>query len=397
MTPSITEALLQTARGTMTPNYDPPAFVLERGEGSYVWDKEGTRYLDFTTGIGVNALGHGHPAVTKAIAEQAAKLCHTSNMFHHEPYIRLCQRLCEITFGERVYLCNSGTEAVEGALKLARRYFHERKENRTEFVATHRSFHGRTYGAITLTGQSSYQEGFGPLLPGVHHVNFGDIDAVRAFVGAKTAAVIVEPIQGNGGVSLPPAGYLEALRELCDEAGCLLIFDEVQTGVARTGKWFAHQFHAVEPHIMTLAKALGGGLPLGAVVTTAEIAKVLQPGTHASTFGGNPVACAAGLATMDVIAGDDLMTNTRRIWDGFQKGLVDKHPAIAKVRGRGAMVGIQLEGRDTKALNAACRDRGLLGTLAGPNVLRFLPPLLASEQQVEEACGIIIDSLKTLS
>ncbi|OGQ86661.1 MAG: hypothetical protein A2289_25840 [Deltaproteobacteria bacterium RIFOXYA12_FULL_58_15] len=394
----LTSELLETARTHMTPNYAPPPFVLDRGEGTYLWDQGGKKYLDFAGGIGVIAVGHNHPKVVAAIAQQAARFCHSSNLFYHEGYIRLCGRLASMCFGDRTFLTNSGTEAVEAALKVARRYFHARDEDRTQFVAAHNSFHGRTYGSLSVTGQPELHKGFGPMMPGITHVPFADIDALDKAVTAQTAAVIIEPILGNGGIKVPPAGYLEAVRDLCDDKGCLLIFDEVQSGIGRTGKWFAHQHEGVTPDILTAAKMLGGGLPLGAMITTDEIAAVLTEGSHASTYGGNPIACAASLATLDIIEEEGLLDHATTKGEELRVALgelVSKHTCALEVRGRGLMVGLVLD-RPAKPIYRQCVIDGLLATVAGGTVLRLLPPLNVSSQEIAEAVAIIDRALNSL-
>ncbi len=390
-----TPKLLALAAAHMTPNYQPPAMVLARGRGSHVWDLAGREYLDFASGIGVNALGHAHPEVVAALSEQAGRLIHTSNLYHHAPYIELCARLGKLAFGPRVFLANSGAEAVEAALKLARLYFHARGEPRPGFVATANAFHGRTFGALSVTGQASLHTGFGPLVSDVRHVPFADVAAMENAVGRGTAAVIVEPIQGNAGVNIPPPGYLKAVRALCTRHGALLIFDEVQTGIGRTGRWFAHQHEDVTPDLMTLAKAVGGGLPLGALVASEEVAQALKPGTHASTFGGNPVACAAGLATLAVIERDRLVERAAALGEHLLaalSSLAGRSPAVRAVRGRGLMVGVELD-RPAKPVLAQCRERGLLATAAGDHVVRLLPPLIVTPSEVEAAVEILAASL----
>ncbi|MEE8410647.1 MAG: acetylornithine transaminase [Myxococcota bacterium] len=390
-----TASWLEQAEACMTPNYRPAPMVISHGDGAQLWDLDGRRYLDFSSGIGVTQLGHAHPRVVQAIRSQAGKVCHTANMVHQQGYIEVCQRLTELSFGDKVFLANSGTEAVEAALKISRRHFFDRHDNRTGFVAAVGSFHGRTYGAVTLTGQPTVQRGMGPLLPNVEHVPYDDADAMRSAVGRTTAAVLLEPIQGNSGVLIPQPGYLAAVREICDAAGCLLIFDEVQTGTGRTGRWFAHDHEGVTPDIMTLAKGLGGGLPLGAMVTTDEIAAALQPGVHASTLGGNPVACAAALATMDVIRDDHLLDNATRtgakLIDRLRDTLGPRDGAV-EVRGRGLMIGIELHVPAAQVKNA-CFERGLLTTTAGSLVLRLLPPLIIGDDEVDSAVGIIGDAI----
>jgi acetylornithine/N-succinyldiaminopimelate aminotransferase len=394
-----TEKLLESAHAHMTQNYAPPPFVVAGGKGTTLFDTDGKEYLDFAGGIGVIALGHGHARIAAAIAEQAKQVCHTSNLFHHDGYIRVCERLSELSFGDRVYLANSGTEAIEAALKLARRYFWARGDKqRTDFVATEKSFHGRTYGSVSVTGQPKLQEGFGPLLPGVSHVPYGDTDALEKAVGPTTAAVIIEPVQGNGGIVVAPPGYLAAVRSICDTAGCLFILDEVQTGIGRTGKWFAYEHDGVTPDIMALAKMLGGGLPLAAMVTRTDISAALTPGSHASTYGGNPVACAACLATLDVIAEENLLANANAMGEKLRAllaPLVDKHDIALEVRGRGLMNGLRV--RDSaRPLKDACLERRLLTTLAGPEVLRLMPPLNVSTEEIERAASIIAEALASL-
>lgn len=388
----MTKALLSTAKMSMTPNYSPPDMVLDKGRGTRVWDTEGREYLDFAGGIGVLALGHGHPKVVDAIREQATLLQHVSNMFYHKKHIEMCAKLASLSFGQKVYFANSGTEAIEACIKLARWYFFSKGTPRTQLVSTINSFHGRTLGSLSLTGQPKLQEGFGPLLPNVTNVSYGDTDAMQQAVNKQTAAVVIECIQGNGGVLVAPPGYLAAVRDICTQAGTLLIFDEVQTGIGRTGKWFAHEHDEVLPDIMAVAKMLGGGLPLGAMITTDEFANVLEPGSHASTFGGNPVACAAGLATIEAIRQEELLSHATRMGEFFQKQLTElarEFPnRISEVRGRGLMIGLKLK-EPAKPLCRECVKHGLLTTIAGSEVLRFLPPLNVSKQEIEETMNVL--------
>ena len=396
---SSTQSLLELAQKHMTPNYNPARFIVDRGEGAWVWDIEGNQYLDFTSGIAVNSLGHAHPRVVKAIQEQAAKLSHTSNIFHHEPYVRMCELLCEKSFGERVFLCNSGTEAVELSLKLARLYFHKRGEDRTEFVTTIGGFHGRTLGALSVTHNPKYREGFEPLLPGVTSIAFDDLEAAKAAIGPKTAALIVEPIQGNSGVAIPSPEYLEGLRAICDDAGALLICDEIQTGGGRTGKWFDYQWSSIVPDIMPLAKAIGGGMPLGAVVTSEKVGAPLVVGKHGSTYGGNPIACRAGLETAAVVEEDKLMANAQARGEQFKAGieaLKGKHDIIQAVRGRGLMIGVELS-VEARPIYVAAREKGFLVTMAGTHVLRILPPLNVSEEQIKEGLSRLDATLSALN
>jgi acetylornithine/N-succinyldiaminopimelate aminotransferase len=398
------QELADRAKAVMTPNYRPPPLAFARGDGAWLFDQAGKRYLDFAAGIAVCALGHNHPALTQAIAEQARTLIHVSNLFLNEPAVQLAERLCALSFGERVFFGNSGAEANEAALKLARRYMRlVRGEDRFEFICAHKSFHGRTWAAISATGQPKYHQGFDPLVPGFKHVDYGDLAAVEAAITPQTCAVFMEPIQGEGGLVVPPAGYLSGLRSLCDERGILLIYDEVQTGVGRTGAWFAHQHEAdAAPHIMTLAKGLAGGVPIGAMVCTAELAPAFMPGAHASTFGGNPLACRAALAVLDTIEGEGLLENVAHTGELLQAGLqtlVDRHGGLTEVRGRGLLVGAQVDTErvDRAAVVAAARGRGLLMTQAGADVLRFSPPLNIGPAHVEQAIEILDSALTEVS
>ena len=375
----------------MTPNYSPPQMVLDRGQGSFAWDLNGKKYLDFTSGIGVNALGHSHPRVVDSIRKQSELLCHCANQFYHSNYVSMCEKLCKISFGTNVYLCNSGTEAMEAALKIARRYFFTQGQARNEFVGTMGGFHGRTLGALSITYAEKYRKGYGPLLSGVQHVPFGDVQAMANTVSNSTAAVILEPVQGNSGVVMPSPGYFEAVRKICDDAGCLLIFDEIQTGIGRTGKWFAYQHTKITPDILTVAKALGGGLPLGAMVTTQAIGSCFEPGVHGSTFGGNPVACASGLATLEVIEEENLLANAESIGSYFQQRLSDLQSnsnTIEAIRQKGLMIGIVLR-ESSKPYQGVLREKGLLVTLAGNNALRLLPPLNTTKLEIDQAIEIL--------
>src|SRR5438874_3341577 len=325
-------------------NYTRYPVCLVRGENSWVWDAEGTRYLDFFPGWGCGLLGHCPPRVVRAVQEQVAQLIHVPNTWYTEPQALLAQALGERTdFGGMSFFCNSGTEAVEAAIKLAR--LHGKPKGRYKIVTTTNSFHGRTMGALTATGQPKYHAGVEPMLPGFTYAPFGDLDAVAKAVDGETAAVLLEPIQGEGGINLPPAGFLEGLRELCDRHGLLLILDEVQTGLGRTGKWFAHQHWGVQPDIFTLAKAMAGGIAMGGIVAKPEVAERLKPGTHAATFGGNPVAARAALATIETIEQDGLLDRAAQVGEKFRRrflALREKCPLITDVRVKGAMIGVEL-------------------------------------------------------
>jgi len=385
----------ELAKQVMTPNYRPAPIVFERGQGIWLYDAEDHRYLDFAAGIAVCALGHGHPALSRAISGQAEKLLHVSNLYLNRPSIELAAHLTALSFADRVYFANSGAEANEAALKLARRHMQAvRGENRSGFVCTTRSFHGRTWAAISATGQPKYHKGFGPLVPGFSHVPYNDLAAMDAAINEETCAVLVEPIQGEGGVIVPDPAYLPGLRRLCDDRGVLLIFDEVQTGIGRTGEWFAYQHSGIAPDIITLAKGLGGGVPIGAMMCTNEVADGFQPGVHASTFGGNPLVCQAALTVLKTIESDDLLTNSRVMGQALAEGLrtlVDQVPGVLEVRGRGLMCGLGVDNDriDRAAVVAAARDAGLLLTMAGPDALRLVPPLIVGRAHIEEAVSIL--------
>ena len=365
----------------------PVAFV--RGRGCELWDADGKRYLDFFAGLAVNNLGHCHPAVVSAVHEQAATLIHASNVYHTLPGGELSALLCRHSFAERVFLSNSGAEANEAAMKLARRWGSNDGGGRFEILATTGSFHGRTFGTLTATGQEKYHTGFLPLLPGVRLVPFGDLRAMAAAVRDETVAIIVEPIQGEGGVVVPPPDYLPGLRELADRRKLLLILDEIQCGLGRTGKLFAHEHAGIVPDVMTLAKALAGGLPIGATLTTARVAAALTPGAHGSTFGGNPVACAAAVAAVKALVDPALLDNVRRVGAQFRARLeAIRGAGIREVRGAGLMLGAELDRPGAPVVQRCLRD-GLLINCTADRVLRFLPPLVITAAQVDEGFAIL--------
>ncbi|HXR24435.1 MAG TPA: acetylornithine transaminase [Candidatus Binataceae bacterium] len=367
----------------------PLAFV--KGRGSYLYDADGNRYLDFFCGLAVTSLGHGHPGVVRAIKDQAEKLTHVSNVFHCETTARLAQRLAEHFDGGKIFFCNSGAEANEAAIKLARRWGHEQGGGRFEILATLGSFHGRTLATLTATGQEKYHQGFQPLMPGFRLIPFDDPAAARDAIGEQTVAIMVEPIQGEGGVVVPRVDYLKRLRELCDRARMLLIFDEVQVGMGRTGKLFAHQHAGVRPDILTLAKALGGGLPIGAMIAKSEIAASLGPGSHGSTFGGNPVACAAALAVLDALEKDHVLENATAIGDYLLaelRAIARGNDRIAEVRGQGMIIGVVLKQEARPVVDACLKERLLVNATAG-NVLRLLPPLNLSRDEADQGLAII--------
>ncbi|MFJ5210386.1 acetylornithine transaminase [Streptomyces nigra] len=370
----------QRWQGSLMNNYGTPRLPLVRGEGLRVWDADGTQYLDFVGGIATNALGHAHPAIVEAVSRQIASLGHISNFFMAEPTVALAERLLQL-FGRdgRVFFCNSGAEANEAAFKLGR------LTGRTHVVATDGGFHGRTMGALALTGQPGKRDPFLPLPGDVTHVPFGDAQALAAAVTEETALVIIEPIQGENGVVVPPAGYLKAARAITAATGALLVLDEVQTGIGRTGHWFAYQAHeGVLPDVVTLAKQLGGGLPLGATVAFGRAADLLQPGHHGTTFGGNPVACAAGLAVLDTIADDGLLENVKRQSEKLRDGVEALgHPLIDHVRGAGLLLGIVLTGPHAAGVQQAAQDAGFLVNAPAPDVVRLMPPLNLGDDEVE--------------
>ncbi len=373
-------------------NYGRQPVVIERGEGTRAWDVEGNEYLDFVGGVAVNTLGHAHPVVANALAEQAKTLIHTSNLFYTRPMIELARLLVEHSCLDRVFFCNSGTEAVEGAIKLARRWGHDTRNGAYEIITTVDSFHGRSMGSLAATGNARYQEPFGPLLPGFVHVPWNDIDAIKTATGQQTVAVMVEPIQGEGGVNMPAPGYLRAIREWCDERGLLLILDEVQTGVGRTGTLWAYEQEGVEPDIMTLAKGLAGGVPIGAVLAREEIAAHLVKGDHGSTFGGNALATAAGLAVMNYVIENDLPARVRQASDRLMsrlRSMEDRLDVVTEVRGRGLLVAVGLARDCSAEVVDQCRQRGLLANNVRPNAIRLMPPLNVSDDEIDRACDIL--------
>lgn len=395
-----TAAWVETGRAVFTPNYRQFPVVLVRGEGAHVWDSDGRRYLDFVAGIAVNVLGHAHPMLVDAVTDQVRALVHCSNLYFNEPAIALGEAITKRTgFDARVFFANSGAEANEAAVKLARRYWRKvRGEDRFEIITMNASFHGRTLTMTTATGQPKYHEGFEPLTPGFVYANFGDLASIEAAIGGHTAAVMLEPIQGEGGIIVPPDGWLRALRELCDRKGVLLILDEVQTGVGRTGTFFAYEHDGVTPDIVTLAKGLGGGVPIGAMLARREVAEGFQPGLHATTFGGNPLACRAGQAVLEAMDAEGLLDNCRAMGEyllGQLRSLAqdEKGASIVDVRGRGLMVGVAVRGVEPRAVMESCLRRGLLLNTAGTDVVRMVPPLIIGKGHVRTAVEILGDAL----
>ncbi len=374
------------------PNYKRLPVTLVRGEGSWVWDSEGVRYLDLFPGWGCDLLGHCPPPVVAAVQRQVEQLIHVPNTWHTEAQGRWAEMLSERSFDGQAFFCNSGTEAVEAAIKLAR--LHTPPE-RYKIITFEGGFHGRTLGATTATAQPKVHEGLGPLMAGFVYTPFGDADAVAERIDSETAAILVEPIQGEGGVRVPPEGFLEQLRKLADENDLLLIFDEVQTGCGRTGNWFAYQHFGVTPDVMTLAKALCGGIAGGALLTTPEIAPSLRPGMHASTFGGNPIAAAAGIATLEMIEQQGLLERATQLGDQFRTrllALADQCDAIVEVRQVGLMIGIELA-VEAAPVVAACLEKGLLINSTQQTVLRLLPALTLADSEVDEGCNRLAEAL----
>ena len=369
-------------------NYGRLPRVIVKGEGCYLYDADGNKILDMFPGWAVSAIGHCHPKVVKALCKQAGKLLHIDNTFYSEPQGMLAKLLSERAFGGKCFFCNSGAEAVEAALKLARLHTSEEKY---KFITAEGSFHGRTFATMSATAQPKHHEGFLPLLPGFVYVPFNDIEALENAFSDEVAAVMVEPIQGEGGINLGDDAYLQAIRRLCDENGAVLIFDEVTTGLGRTGKWFAYQHYDVEPDIMTMAKALGGGTAIGAMMAKEEVAASLVPGKHASTFGGNALVCAAGVAVIEAIEEENLLENANQlgpyIMDKLQQ-LKQKHSIIDSVRGVGLMIGVQLSSPGAEIVNK-CLENGLRINCTQGTVLRFMPPMIATKSQIDQAIEIL--------
>ena len=367
----------------------PVAFV--RGEGCRVWDAEGEAYLDFFASLAVLNLGQCHPAVVAAVQEQVATLTHMSNLHHTAPQARLAETLCAHSFADKVFFCNSGAEANEASIKLARKYGVDKRDGRYEILTALGSFHGRTMATIAATGQEKVRQGFGPVLDGFRYVPFGDLDAMQAALSDATVAIMVEPVLGEGGVVVPPDGYLAGVRELCDRHGLLLVADEIQTGMGRTGRLFAHEHDGITPDIMPLAKALGGGLPIGAMLATAEVAESLTLGSHGSTFGGNAVACAAGNAVLDTLLNHGVLAHGAEMGAYFLdklRALGEQFPFVVDVRGKGLMLGAELD-REGAVIVDACLDEGLMINCAAGKVLRFVPPLIVTKAEIDEGLAIL--------
>jgi acetylornithine aminotransferase len=391
--------LIALAEKYVAPTYGRYPVALVRGEGCRVWDADGKEYLDFVSGIAVCNLGHCHPAVTEAMRKQAGELVHVSNLYHIEPQIKLAQRLAENSFGDKTFFCNSGTEAVEAAIKLARKYSYKKYgEGRHEILAFDMSFHGRTMASLSATGQEKFHKGFSPLLPGFRHLPFDDVESAASAVSDKTCAILVEPIQGEGGIRIPAERYLRGLREICDANDLLLMFDEVQVGMGRTGKLWAHEHFGVQPDVMALAKALGAGTAIGAIVATDE-AMAFEPGDHAATFGGNYLATAAGCAAMDAILAPGFLDRVTEMGEFAQAGLRDlatRHSIVKDVRGKGLIVGCELD-RDAASIVPKALEAGFLLIVAVGSVIRLIPPLTVEKEMIEKLLDFLDGALKELA
>ena len=382
-------------RQFVIPNYRRYPVALVRGDGALIWDAEGNRYLDFFPGWGCNLLGHCPPRVVEAVRDQVGQLIHVPNTWYMESQGAFAQMLSERSFHGQCFFCNSGAEANEAAIKLAR--VHGSTSGRFKIITAEGGFHGRTYAALTATAQPKYHAGFEPMLPGFSYVPYDNLDAIVSAIDAQTAAVLVEPIQGEGGINIPSPDYLPGLRKICDEKGVLLILDEVQTGMGRTGEWFAYQHQLLTPDILTCAKALASGVAAGVMIAKTEVAASLKPGMHASTFGGNPIACRAGMATIETIEEDDLLDRGRAIGERFRghfEAIKAEHPALVKeIRILGTMIGLDLT-VDASGVVASCLERRLLINATHGHVIRLLPALTISDEQIDEGCTILADVLR---
>lgn len=393
------ESLIQRGQRVFVGNYRPLPIVAAGGEGARIVDIEGNQYIDLVSGIAVSSLGYAHPRLTAAVQEQAGKLMHASNIFWTEPAILAAEKIVEHSFGDKVFFCNSGAEANEAMLKLARKVFHDRGEGRFEFISMEKSFHGRTMATVSVTGQEKHRVGFEPLLPGVRHVPFGDLGALEASMSERTAAVLLEPIQGEGGIRLPPPGYLKGVRELCTKHGCLLLLDEVQSGAGRTGKLWGYEHEDFEPDMMSLAKGIAGGMPLGAVVTRDDIAEHLTYGSHGSTFGGNPVAAAAAKVVLDELTAPGFLERVTKLGEHMLSrlhALAKTHKrVVVEARGRGLWGGLELSVDGSKLARRAAQ-KGLITNITGGRVIRVAPPLVIDEQTLDDGLDILDELLREL-
>lgn len=396
-------SVMEAEKNLLLPTYDRQKVLFTRGKGVYLWDAKGKRYLDFLSGIGVNALGHAHPAVLKVIKDQAGKLIHTSNLFYHPYQSELAKRLTKMSGMDRAFFCNSGTEAWEGALKLARAYARANNSNghkaKWRLLALENSFHGRTFGALSTTGQAKYRDPFAPLVPGVDFVGFNDVDDLKRQFDGSVCAVCVETIQGEGGINLVTQEFLQTARELTEKSDALLLLDEIQCGLGRTGKYFAYQNYGIQPDIVTVAKPLAAGLPLGALLTTNRVATAMQPGLHGTTFGGGPLACAVAIEVLKQM--DELKGNVAKVGGYFLQGLQNlqsKHASVKSVRGIGMMLAIELDSADlAKGVLANLLTNGILINRTHDTVLRFLPPYIIEKKHVDEVLEALDQALTAAS
>jgi predicted acetylornithine/succinylornithine family transaminase len=383
----ITNDILSDSQKYIMNTYGRQPLVLVKGRGSKVYDSDGREYLDFVSGVAANNLGHCHPQVVVALQKQAQRLIHVSNHYHNEPQVNLAKALVRSSFADKVFFCNSGTEAVEAAIKLARRYAREiLKQDRYEIITMRGSFHGRTFGSLAATGQEKFHKSFEPLVPGFRYVPYNDVPAVEQAVNARTCAILVEPVQGEGGVNVPDQGYLTALRGICDRNDMLLLLDEVQTGMGRTGKLFAYEHFGVKPDAAALAKGLGAGMAIGALIATDRAAHALTPGSHGSTFGGNPLACAAALASLETILEDNIIIQAAQqlgmYFHDALTGLKNKYGFVKEVRGMGLLLGLELD-FEGKEIVTACLKEGILINCTMDRVLRFMPALIITEEEID--------------
>ena len=392
--------IIQLTEKHVSGTYGRYPIALIKGKGSKVWDKSGKQYIDFVSGLAVNNLGHCHPSVVTAIKKQAEKLIHVSNLYHIEPQSQLAEKLTSVSFADKIFFCNSGTEAIESAIKLARKYFFDQGQSgQTEIITMHNSFHGRTLGSLSATAQNKFHIGFKPLLPGFKYIPFNDLQSARKAITQKTCAILVEPIQGEGGVNIADPSYIRGLKKLCQKNGVLLIFDEVQSGFGRTGKLFAYELYKTKPDIMTMAKSLGGGVAIGAMAGSNRVMKSFVPGTHAATFGGNPLACSAALATLKVITGKNFLNKVNATGIYFLKRLKEiarENPIVKEARGTGMFLALELDqpGND---IVVDCMNRGFLINCIQQNVLRFLPPLNISRKDINSLVSVLSNSLTKLN
>ncbi|MDX9974429.1 MAG: acetylornithine transaminase [FCB group bacterium] len=378
--------------------YGARRLAIVRGEGATLWDADGNEYLDFFAGIAVTNLGHCHPAVTEAVCRQAKTLLHVSNLYYLEPQVELAELLSKHSFADRWFFCNGGAEANEAAIKIARRYWAQKGTPRPEIITAKQSFHGRTLATVTATGQPKYQQGFEPLLPGVRYVDYNDFDSLAQALAPEVGAVLLEPVQGEGGVRVPSDEYLRKVRALCNETKTLLLFDEVQTGLGRTGKLFAYEHSGVKPDVITLAKGLGNGVPIGAMGCTEEVASGFSVGSHACTFGGNPLSCAAAVATMKELTAPGFIERAAELGAYFMaelRGLAERYASIVEVRGRGMMIGVELDKAVTPVVDSLLTS-GIICGPAGPNVVRFVPPLIVTRAQVDRVVAALDKALGDL-